>query len=98
MVKNLATSLILQEKITTTVAKAKALQPFVEKLINNAKNSDKLAAIRDISRVLTNELTSKKLIEEIGKRYQGKNSGYTRITHIGFRAGDAAPLVQIELV
>lgn len=98
LIGNLATSLILHEKIQTTKAKARALQPVIEKLIKASKNSDKKAAIRSVSTVLQNNLSSRKLIEEISKRYQTVNSGYTRITNIGFRAGDAAPIVQIELV
>lgn len=95
---NLATSLILHDKIQTTETKAKALQPVIDKLINDAKNPNKAAAIRAAGSVLQSELSSKKLIDKIVKKYADKNSGYTRITKVGFRAGDAAPLVQIELV
>ena len=95
---NLATSLVLHDKIQTTEAKAKALKPFMDKLINKAKNADKAIAIRDVNAVLHNELSAKKLIDEITKKYQDRASGYTRITKIGFRSGDSAPLVQIELV
>jgi len=98
MIGNLATSLILHEKIQTTQAKAKALQPIVDKIINIAKREDKKEAIRAISPWMHSSLGSKKLIEEIAKRYTNRQSGYTRITNIGFRAGDAAPIVQIELV
>lgn len=98
MIGNLATSLVLHEKIQTTTAKAKALQPVMERLISSAKKSDKKMAIREVNEVVQNELSSRKLIEEISKRYQDKTSGFTRIVKIGFRAGDAAPIVQIELV
>ncbi|MCC7196633.1 50S ribosomal protein L17 [Candidatus Peregrinibacteria bacterium] len=95
---NLATSLILEEKIKTTKAKAKALQGIMDKLINDAKHADKKTAIRKVSSLVQSEICSKKLVDEITKRYQDRNSGYTRISDMGFRAGDAAPIVQIELV
>lgn len=98
LIGNLATSLIINEKIKTTKAKAKALQPIFERLVISAKNSDKKTAIREVNELLQNELSSRKIIEDIGKRYQSKGSGFTRITNLGFRAGDAAPMVQIELV
>jgi large subunit ribosomal protein L17 len=97
LLHNLATSLILHDKIQTTEAKAKALQPLVDELINDAKNSNKAMAIKAVNTVLKSELGAKKLIEKICKQYADKKSGYTRITRIGFRAGDSAPLVQIEL-
>ena len=98
MVVNLATSLILKEKLQTTKAKAKALQQFMEKMVQSAKQSDKKLAIRAVKNFLQNNESSKKMIEDIAKRYQDRQSGFTRITNVGFRAGDAALLVQIELV
>lgn len=97
LLKNLATSLILHEKIKTTEAKAKAIRPVVDKLITTAKNKDKVTAIREVNAVLQNELSAKKLIDQVAKKYAKKTSGFTRITKLGTRAGDAAPLVQIEL-
>jgi len=98
MIGNLATSLILHEKIQTTYAKAKALQPVMDKLVNLGKIGSKKNSIRDINAILQSDLSAKKLIEQIGKRYPDRESGYTRITRIGFRNGDAAPVVQIELL
>jgi large subunit ribosomal protein L17 len=98
LIGNLATSLVLHGKIKTTKAKAKALQPIIEKLINSAKSKEKRVAIREASLVLQNELSSKILFEELVKKYQTRATGYTRISEIGFRAGDKAPLVQIELL
>jgi large subunit ribosomal protein L17 len=95
---NLATSLVLHKKIKTTQAKAKALQPLMERLIVKAKNTDKTHAIREINKILQSELSSKKLIEEIVKKYENKQSGFTRITNVGHRSGDSAPIVQIELI
>lgn len=97
LLKNLATSLILHEKIRTTEAKAKALQPVIDTLINASKNSNKMLAIREVNGMLQSELASKKVMESMSKKYQKKQSGFTRIIHLGFRSGDAAPLVQIEL-
>ena len=98
LLRNLATSLILHKKVKTTHARAKALQPFIEKLIHDAKNPNKVLAIRKVTTRIQHEIGAKKLIDEIGKSYENKQSGYTRIIKLGFRAGDAAPLVQIELI
>ncbi len=95
---NLATSLMIHEKIQTTQAKAKAVQPLVDDLINTAKRKEKRLAIRALNSVLHSELASRKIMEELIKRYAERTSGYTRITPIKFRAGDAALIVQIELV
>ena len=95
---NLATSLIIHEKIQTTAAKAKAVQPILDGLIAQAKRNEKRIAIRALNKVLHSELSSRKVMEELVKRYAARTSGFTRITPIKFRAGDAAPIVQIELV
>ncbi len=95
---NLATSILIHEKIQTTQAKAKAVQPLVDDLINTAKRKEKRLAIRALDSVLHSDLASRKVMEELIKRYAERKSGYTRITPIKFRAGDAAPIVQIELV
>jgi large subunit ribosomal protein L17 len=98
LVGNLVTSLIIHGKIQTTKARAKAIQPIVDKIIGVAKNKDKKTAIRETSAVLQNELSSKILFEELVKKYQSRETGFTKIREIGFRAGDTAPLVQIELL
>ncbi len=98
LVGNLATSLITHGKVKTTKAKAKAIQPIIEKLIITAKSKDKRIAIREIQKVLHTEESSRKLFDEIIKKYQDRKTGFTRISDLGFRAGDSAPLVQIELV
>ncbi len=96
---NLATSLIIHEKIQTTQAKAKAVQPLVDKLIHDAKETkEKRIAIRNLKSILQSEMSSRKVLEELVNRYAERTSGFTRITAIKFRAGDNAPLVQIELV
>ncbi|MBT5016413.1 50S ribosomal protein L17 [Candidatus Peregrinibacteria bacterium] len=103
MLKNLVTSILLYEKIKTTEAKAKEVAPYVEKLITIAKAGEsgkkpKVNVIRALKAATYDENASRKLLEEIAKRYTDRNSGFTRITHLGPRAGDAAPMVQIELV
>lgn len=98
LVKNLAMSLIIHEKIQTTETKARIVRPFVEKLITKAKNSEKVHAIRQLDKSLNHENSSKKIIEVLVPRYQDRSSGFTRTIKIGPRHGDNAPLVQIELV
>ncbi|MFA5947375.1 MAG: 50S ribosomal protein L17 [Candidatus Gracilibacteria bacterium] len=98
LLKNLAMSVIIYEKVKTTMKKAKSVQPMIEKLINTAKKKEKVIAIREIEKVLNHENSSRKLIEVLKEKYKDVPSGYTRITKIGARKGDNAPLVQIELV
>ncbi|MFA5842914.1 MAG: 50S ribosomal protein L17 [Candidatus Gracilibacteria bacterium] len=103
LVKNLITSLILHEKIKTTEAKAKAIAPRVERLITKAKSVASGAKlereiIREFKASLFDENASRKLLEELTKRYSDRTSGFTRITHFKNRPGDAAPVVYIELV
>lgn len=98
LLRNLATSLILYEKIKTTKRKAKAATPLVHRLILTAKKENKMNAIRKINQIVYDKNASKKLIEEIAKRYSERNSGFTRIVKIGRRVGDNAEMVQMELV
>ncbi len=97
LLRNMVTSLLLYEKIVTTVAKAKELRGLAEKMITLAKRED-LHARRQAAQVIKDEKALKKLFETLGARYQGRNGGYTRITRLGFRGGDGAPLAAIELV
>lgn len=103
LLKNLATSVILYEKVKTTRAKAKAIAPKVEKWITLARAAENgVKSKRDVIRQFNSEMfdqnASRKLLEELAPRYKDKASGFTRITNIGFRAGDASPMVQIELI
>lgn len=98
LMRNLAMSVIIHESIKTTASKAKAVQPFVEKLINIAKKKEKRIAIREIEKLLQHDNSSKKLLEVLTEKYKDRPSGYTRITKLGYRNGDAAPVVQLELV
>lgn len=103
MLKNLVTSVILYEKVQTTEAKAKAIAPRIDKLISLARavgtgKTSEREAIRRFQMELFDENASRKLLQELGKRYVDRTSGFTRITHLGARGGDAAPMVQIELL
>ena len=96
--KNMVVAVLRYEQIRTTEARAKEVRGQVEKIITLAKQGD-LAARRMVIAQLPNEpLVIRKLFEEIAPKYADRTSGYTRIVHIGNRAGDAAPIVQIELV
>ena len=97
MLRNLAESLILNNSIKTTEAKAKALRGIIEPLITKAR-SNTLAARRNIIKVLYTEKAVKKLMEEIGPKYKDRQGGYTRITKLGKRVNDAAPTARIEFV
>jgi large subunit ribosomal protein L17 len=100
LLKNLAAHLILKEKIVTTEAKAKEVRPFVEKLISksrSAKGENNLAAIRYLARYLPVK-ARKKIVEEIGPRYQKRAGGYTRIIKMAPRQTDGAKMAIIELV
>lgn len=97
LLRNLATSLLLYEKIITTVAKAKELRKIVERMVTLAKRQD-LHARRQAAEVIQDERALKKLFETIRARYQERNGGYTRITKLDYRVGDGAPLAAIELV
>ncbi len=97
MLANLATALFEHGKITTTEAKAKRLRPLAERLITFAKRGD-LAARRKVMTVIRDKSVVHELFTEIGPQYAGRPGGYTRITKIGSRKGDNAPMAVIELV
>jgi large subunit ribosomal protein L17 len=97
MLANLATSLFEHGKITTTEARARRLRPYAEKLITFAKRGD-MHARRQVLTVVTNKGVVHTLFAEIGPSFADRPGGYTRITKIGHRKGDAAPMAVIELV
>jgi large subunit ribosomal protein L17 len=94
---NLATSLFEHGKITTTEARARRLRPYAEKLITFAKRGD-MHARRQVLTVITDKGIVHNLFTEIGPAMADRPGGYTRITKIGPRKGDAAPMAVIELV
>jgi len=97
MLKNLASSIIMYEKVKTTEAKAKAVKSLVEKMITVSKKGD-LAARRKLIQTLPQPLAVKKAMDVLGERYKERAGGYTRVIKIGERAGDGAKMAQIELV
>ncbi len=97
MLANLATALFEHGKITTTEAKAKRLRPLAERLITFAKRGD-LHARRRVLTVVRDKSVVHTLFEEIGPRFATRPGGYTRITKVGPRKGDNAPMAIIELV
>lgn len=97
LLRGLAASLILYEKVKTTEAKAKAVKPLVEKLITKGKENT-LANRRYLHKYLYTENAVKKVLEVLGPKYKERQGGYTRIVKLGQRPGDGAKTVQIELV
>ena len=97
MFANMAAALVKHEQIVTTLPKAKALRPVVERLITLAKKGDLGSRRLVIARMRDQEQT-KKLFETIAPRYKGRAGGYTRVLKAGYRHGDNAPLAVIELV
>src|SRR5579859_6980722 len=97
LLRNLATSVIEQERVITTVPKAKAVRPLVEKMITLAKQ-DTLHSRRQAAGVLRTPASVKKLFDTLGTRFGQRNGGYTRITRLGPRKGDGAEQAMLELV
>jgi large subunit ribosomal protein L17 len=98
MLGNLAVSVFRYEKVQTTEAKAKEVRGLVDGMITLAKRGDLHARRQLVSRMPHEPLIVDKLMTEIAEKYADRASGFTRIVKIGARAGDAAPMVQIELV
>lgn len=97
MFRNMATSLIKHEQITTTLPKAKELRPYVERIITLGKRGG-LHARRQAYAQLMDEKVVAKLFGEIADRYRARPGGYCRVLKAGIRYGDAAPMAVIELV
>ena len=97
MLKNLASSIIIYEKVKTTEAKAKTVKPLLEKIITTAIKGD-LASRRELIRLLPQPMAIKKAMEILAVKYKGRKGGYLRIIKLGKRQGDNADMVQIELV
>jgi large subunit ribosomal protein L17 len=97
LLRNMATSLIIEERIETTVPKAKALRPTVEKMITLGKRGD-LSARRQASAYLMTDEAVRKLFDTIGPRFGDRNGGYTRIVRTAWQKGDGADKAFIELL
>lgn len=105
MLGNLAVSLIMHERVTTTEAKAKEIRRFVEPLITKAgsakpgaQGEGNVPVIRQLTAVLPEKRAVTKLVKELGPKYQDRPGGYLRLTKVGYRDGDAARTVTVELV
>ncbi|MEN6536007.1 MAG: 50S ribosomal protein L17 [Bryobacteraceae bacterium] len=97
LLRNLVTSVIEQERVITTVTKAKAVKPLVEKMITLAKR-DTLHTRRQAAAYLQTPASVQKLFEKLGTRFGQRNGGYTRIVRLGWRKGDGAEQAMLELV
>lgn len=97
MLRNLVSSILIYERVETTLAKAKVVRPMLEKTISVAKKGD-LASRRKLISLLPQKLAVKKAMEVIGQKYEDRNGGYSRIVKTGNRQGDGAPMALIELV
>ena len=97
MLRDMVTYLLENGQIKTTITRAKEVAPLAEKMITLAKQND-LAAYRQALGFITKEDVAKKLFQELGPKYAGRNGGYTRVVRIGPRRGDAAEMAIIQLV
>ncbi len=94
---NMSNALIKHEQITTTLAKAKELRRFVEKIITLGKKGDLISRRKTISTLQDNKM-SKKIFDVLAERYKNRSGGYTRIIKLGNRFGDNAPTAVIEFI
>lgn len=97
LLRSLATSVVLYEHVNTTLAKAKAVRPLVERLITRGRIKT-LVSRRALLKDLLSENAVNKILEELGPRYATRPGGYTRILKLGARKGDGAEVAQIQLV
>ena len=97
MLRQQATDFLDKGRMETTISRAKEIAPLAEKMITLGKAKD-LTAYRQALSFLTREDVAKKVFDEIAPKYADRNGGYTRITRIGTRRGDAAEIAVIELV
>ena len=98
LLKSLALNLIVREKMKTTLAKAKEVRPFIEKLVTRAKKGDMSAQRIVLSRLFNSKKETKKLFTELAPRFKERNGGYTRIFKLGPRLSDGAEMAQIEFL
>jgi large subunit ribosomal protein L17 len=97
LLRNLVTSLIMEERVTTSLAKAKAARSLSEKIITKGKK-DTVHSRRMVARMVYGSKAVQKVFDELGPRYTDRPGGYTRILKLGARKGDAAEAVILELV
>ena len=97
MFRNMATSLLKHEQITTTLPKAKELRPYVERIITLGKRGDLHARRQALAQIMDDKVVVK-LFDTLAPRYANRQGGYTRVLRAGIRYGDAAEMAVIELV
>lgn len=97
MLRNLVTSLFRDERINTTETRAKQVKSIAEKLVTDAKQGDLAARRRALAYIYEEEVV-RKLFDSIAPKYVERSGGYTRIIKVGYRRGDAAEMVILELV
>ncbi len=97
MLRQQVTDLLDKGRMETTISRAKEIAPMAEKMITLGKAAD-LASYREMLSFITREDVAKKVKDELAPKYADRNGGYTRITRIGVRRGDAAEIAVIELV
>ena len=97
LLSGLAQQLFMEDRITTTLAKARALRPYAEKLITRAKKGD-LHSRRELLKKLKKREVVDRLMHDVAPSFEERNGGYTRIVKLGFRKSDAAEIALIELV
>lgn len=98
LIRNLSRSLILEGKVETTLAKAKFVKPYVEKLVTKAKKDSGIKNINNVNSKLNSTDATRVLFKDLVAQFKDRNGGYTRITKLGFRDGDKAPMAKIEWV
>ncbi len=97
LMKSLVVALVDKKSIKTTEAKAKALRPMMEKIVTHAKKNN-VAAKRVIEAELGSKKLAEKIVTEFGKKFEGRNGGYTRIIKLPKRLKDAASMARIEFI
>lgn len=97
LLRNMVTSVILEERVTTSLAKAKAVRSLAEKIITKGK-IDTVHSRRQVARMVYGSKAVKKVFSELSPRYAERSGGYTRILKLGYRAGDAAESCILEFV
>src|SRR6201995_1613085 len=97
LLRNLVTSIILNDRVHTTITKAKATRPIVEKMITLGKNGSVHARRQALAYMMTPEAVDR-LFKVVAPRYEGRNGGYSRILRTGVRKGDASEMAYIELL
>ena len=98
MLANLTISLIMNEKIETTEARAKEVRKFMDKMITYGKNGSLVSRRKALAFLMNNKEAAKKVFDDLAPRYKDRNGGYTRILKVNERRGDDALICIIELV